>query len=269
MPHDAPPVALLNCALFCLASSAMLYSSLLAPFLLLSASVLGSPVSLERRNNTSSLDVPPPPELKWLYTLYATVPEDLMNNKLTPAGIRRALPITGGNFTGPGLEGKLLDLGADWGTVSHFSPERSSRISTQGAGPRSTGTEASAAWQVDPRTGIFTADTRYNGRTKEGEDLYFRTTGPVTPDGSLHLYINIETGSERLYWLNNVLGKRPVDTLSSKTPRSHTDWRSSLYFGWAIAVGVLHNLGKNEDGVMLLRIDAYNVSAGPLSATGQ
>ncbi|BGP56779.1 hypothetical protein JCM8202_004449 [Rhodotorula sphaerocarpa] len=185
----------------------MLYSSLLAPFLLLSASVLGSPVSLERRNNTSSLDVPPPPELKWLYTLYATVPEDLMNNKLTPAGIRRALPITGGNFTGPGLEGKLLDLGADWGTV-------------------------------DPRTGIFTADTRYNGRTKQGEDLYFRTTGPVTPDGSLHLYINIETGSERLYWLNNVL-----------------------------AVGVLHNLGKNEDGVMLLRIDAYNFKSDWNSTT--
>lgn len=62
------------------------------------------------------------------------------------------------------------------------------------------------AQQVDPRTGIFTADTRYNGVTDDGADLYFQTSGPQTPSRDLHLRIKIETGDERYYFLNNVVG---------------------------------------------------------------
>lgn len=61
--------------------------------------------------------------------------------------------------------------------------------------------------QTDPRTGIFTADTRYNGVTDDGADLFFQTSGPKSPDGSLHLRIKIETGSEKYYFLNNVVGE--------------------------------------------------------------
>lgn len=92
--------------------------------------------------------------------------------------------------------------------------------------------------QVDPRSGIFTADTRYNAVLSDGSDLYFNTFGPKTQDGSLHLHIKIETGSAAYYHLNHV-----------------------------VAVGVLHNLGHDDLNVSTLRIDAFDVSSSvPLLA---
>ncbi|GAA5881841.1 hypothetical protein JCM3774_003053 [Rhodotorula dairenensis] len=179
----------------------MLFATLAASVLALSSSVLGGPVGLEERNNVAASATsggPTPPQLKWLYTAYAYCPADLLKGLVTPAGVRKAIPIIGGNFTGPGINGKFRDLGADWGTV-------------------------------DPRTGIFTADTRYNGVTDDGADLYFQTSGPQTPSRDLHLRIKIETGDERYYFLNNV-----------------------------VAVGVLHNTGHDDKNVSTLRIDAFN-----------
>ncbi|GAA5964943.1 hypothetical protein JCM8115_007089 [Rhodotorula mucilaginosa] len=179
----------------------MLFTTAAASLLALSSAVLGSPVGLEARNNgKSSSDVsgPTPPQLKWLYTAYVYCPANLLDPLLTPAGIRKEIPIIGGNFTGPGINGKFRDLGADWGTT-------------------------------DPRTGIFTADTRYNGVTDNGADLFFQTSGPKSPSGDLHLRIKIETGSEKYYFLNNV-----------------------------VAVGVLHNTGHDANNVSTLRIDAFN-----------
>ena len=99
----------------------MLFSTIAASLLALSGTVLGSPVGLEARNNgksSSDLSGPTPPQLKWLYTAYVYCPADLLNAQLTPAGIRKEIPMIGGNFTGPGINGKFRDLGADWGTVS-------------------------------------------------------------------------------------------------------------------------------------------------------
>ncbi|GAA5977345.1 hypothetical protein JCM10908_004947 [Rhodotorula pacifica] len=180
----------------------MLFRTLAVSLLALSTAVLGTPVELAERNNvpSSSSSGPTPPQLKWLYTAYAYCPADVLKGLLTPAGIRKAIPIIGGNFTGPGINGKFREdaVGADWGTV-------------------------------DPRTGIFTADTRYNGITDDGADIYFQTSGPKSPNGDLHLRIKLETGSAKYYWLNNV-----------------------------VAVGVLHNMGHDDKNVSTLRIDAYN-----------
>lgn len=35
------------------------------------------------------------------------------------AGRRRIIPIVGGKVTGPGIEGRILNLGADWQTIFH------------------------------------------------------------------------------------------------------------------------------------------------------
>lgn len=78
----------------------------------------------------NDLTAPTPPGLEYLYTAFVDCTQSLYETQ-GPAGIRKAIPIVGGNFTGPrGLEGRILDLGADWGST-------------------------------DPQTGIFTADTRY------------------------------------------------------------------------------------------------------------
>lgn len=66
-----------------------------------------------------------------------------------------------------------------------------------------------ADWgRVDPRTNIFSADTRYNLRTDDGADIFIRTSGPQVPDGHLHLRLVFETGSPKYYWLNNIVGMR-------------------------------------------------------------
>ncbi|BGO93247.1 hypothetical protein NBRC10512_000100 [Rhodotorula toruloides] len=139
-----------------------------------------------------------PPEFKWLYTAIVKCPADLLRGDVGPYGQRKAIPIVGGYLEGPGINGTFRNLGADWGVV-------------------------------DPRSGIFTADTRYNAVLSDGSDLYFNTFGPKTQDGSLHLHIKIETGSAAYYHLNHV-----------------------------VAVGVLHNLGHDDLNVSTLRIDAFD-----------
>jgi hypothetical protein len=79
-------------------------------------------------------------------------------------------------LTGHTHTGKILDVGADWGLV-------------------------------DPRTNIFSADTRYNLRTDDGADIFIQTAGPKAPDNHLHLRLVFETGSPKYYWLNNVVGE--------------------------------------------------------------
>ncbi|KAL3476411.1 hypothetical protein BJX99DRAFT_228090 [Aspergillus californicus] len=142
---------------------------------------------------------PSPPELSYLYTAFVYCKGSLMNED-GPRGTRRAIPIVGGNFTGPRLSGQILDLGADWGTV-------------------------------DPKTQIFSADTRYNLRTDDGADIFIQTSGPASPSGDLHLRLVFETGHEGYYWLNNV-----------------------------VAIGSLTAVERGNDS-SVLRIDAWNFAS--------
>ena len=66
-----------------------------------------------------------PPELEHICDLAVSisVPVEI---GLTPAGVRRIIPITGGRVSGPRLQGKILDCGADFqlilgeGTQAHL-----------------------------------------------------------------------------------------------------------------------------------------------------
>ncbi|KAF2216406.1 hypothetical protein CERZMDRAFT_93701 [Cercospora zeae-maydis SCOH1-5] len=116
---------------------------------------------------------PAAPGAVWLYTAFVDCENSLFEMQ-TPRGIRTAIPIVGGNFTGPHLSGKILDLGADWGLT-------------------------------DPQTGLFSADTRYNLQTHDGANLFLQTSGNTNPDGTSHLRVIIETGDDRYYWLNNLV----------------------------------------------------------------
>ncbi|KAL4781457.1 hypothetical protein BJX76DRAFT_335469 [Aspergillus varians] len=53
---------------------------------------------------TVSAANPAPPELSYLYTAFVHCKGTLMNGD-GPRGIRTAIPIVGGNFTGPRLSG--------------------------------------------------------------------------------------------------------------------------------------------------------------------
>ncbi|GAA5963371.1 hypothetical protein JCM3765_007005 [Sporobolomyces pararoseus] len=156
-------------------------------------------------NNSSSVThvttAPTPPEFKWLYTVFAYCPANLAPNLAGPYGVRKVIPIIGGVIEGPYFNGTLRNLGADWGIV-------------------------------DAQTGVFSADTRYEGVTDSGDELYFQTSGPGQIGGGLHLRIKVETSSRELYWLNEI-----------------------------VAVGELQNVGNMtylNETVSILRIDAFN-----------
>ncbi|KAK4554301.1 hypothetical protein LTR86_008509 [Recurvomyces mirabilis] len=116
---------------------------------------------------------PVAPGLTFLYRSYAVCGNGLYNTE-GPRGIRTAIPILGGNVTGPRIKGQFRDLGADWGVT-------------------------------DVQTGIFSADTRYNLLTDDGANIFLQTSGPAQPSGDLHLRIVFETGDKKYYWLNNVI----------------------------------------------------------------
>ncbi|KAI5478752.1 hypothetical protein MNV49_004677 [Pseudohyphozyma bogoriensis] len=132
--------------------------------------------STSTSTSSSNVTTPTAPELTFLYTAYVICNPNIYTNALQgPAGIRKAIPIVGGNFTGPLISGNILNNGADWGTT-------------------------------DPQTGLFTADTRYTLQTAQGDFIYTRTEGPTrTTKNGLSLRIKLETGSPSLYWLNNVI----------------------------------------------------------------
>jgi len=121
-----------------------------------------------------STKVPEPtaPALEYLYTAYALIEPGIYSSQ-GPRGIRTALPIKGGNFTGPRMNGKILDLGADWGLT-------------------------------DPQTGVFSPDTRYNLQTDDGANILIQTSGAAQPDTKIHLRLVFETGDKDYYWLNFV-----------------------------------------------------------------
>ncbi|KAK0387701.1 hypothetical protein NLU13_3946 [Sarocladium strictum] len=121
------------------------------------------------------------PTLDFLYTVNATLGERWPIGDMG-FGTRVVIPITGGTFKGPKLEGTVQNLGADWG--------------------------------VTDTKGVFFPDTRYNLRTHDGADIYIQTSGPTQEDGRTLLRGKFETGDERYYWLNYVMA---VGVLSRPT----------------------------------------------------
>ncbi|KAK8014448.1 hypothetical protein PG990_007744 [Apiospora arundinis] len=115
---------------------------------------------------------PTPPGYEYLYTVNATLLPAIEIGD-GPVGNRVAIPIIGGEFHGPKMNGKVLNLGADWGLTDKF--------------------------------GTFHPDTRYQLHTNDGANIFIRTRGPEQTDKSIHLHVFFETGHPDYYWLNNVV----------------------------------------------------------------
>ncbi|KAJ4339371.1 hypothetical protein N0V87_003308 [Didymella glomerata] len=87
---------------------------------------------------------------------------------------RIVIPIVGGIFKGPKLQGKVLDLGADW--------------------------------RLTDKDGKIRPDARYNIQTDDGTWIYVQTEGPTQADGRTLLRGRFETSTNGTYnWLNDVV----------------------------------------------------------------
>lgn len=119
---------------------------------------------------------PAPPGLTYLYTANVTLGTSFSMG-VGPQGERVAIPIVGGTFSGPNINGEyqrrskdgrvavdflcssltvytkkgtILDLGADWGWIDTHNNQVT-----------------------------FHPDTRYNLRTSDGANIYIQTEGPA------------------------------------------------------------------------------------------
>jgi len=84
-----------------------------------------------------------------------------------------AIPITGGNFSGPRLSGTIINLGADWALI-------------------------------DPTTKTFYPDTRYGFVTNDGANIFVRSQGALVND-TLHLRFEYTSGNAKYSWLNDII----------------------------------------------------------------
>jgi hypothetical protein len=134
---------------------------------------------------------PPRPELRFLSRFTVELARPLWDlGPTTALGRRRIVPITGGRFAGPLLNGEILDNGADW--------------------------------QVVGDDGSTAVDTRYLLRTDDGALVYLQTRGyrhgppevmarlaagaDVDPaDYYFRIHMTFETASPAHGWLNRAV----------------------------------------------------------------
>jgi hypothetical protein len=134
---------------------------------------------------------PPKPNLQFMarFTVDLVAPIwDL--NATSDLGTRRIIPITGGHFEGPLLNGTILNNGADW--------------------------------QVITDDGLAIIDTRYLLGADDGSLIFLQTKGlrygpaevmaevgkgnPVDPNKYFfRIYMNFETSSKKYGWLNRAM----------------------------------------------------------------
>ena len=102
-------------------------------------------VEWQAKNRDMMSNPLPEPRLTKIYRLEAALGEPLDLGE-TPSGHRRIVPLTGGTFRGPELQGKLLP-------------------------------GASADWQIILPDGTALGDVRYTLQTERGDVLYVQSRG--------------------------------------------------------------------------------------------
>ena len=161
--------------------------------LILCCVIVLSALDVAAQNGTEKTPFEPPkPSLEFMARFEVTLDAPVLElGQIESVGKRRIIPITGGKFTGPRLNGTILNNGADWQMVS--------------------------------ADGLAYLDTRYALKTNDGALIYIQTRGfrygpadvmaevakgnPVDPNKYyFRVYIQFETGSAEYQWLNRAIG---------------------------------------------------------------
>jgi len=171
----------------------------MASFRLSSMHVL---VALALLLTTLSLASSPPelqaPGLSYLYTVNITGgPVTVIGPG--PRGTRLVVPIVGGTFTGPKLNGNL----ANPPPPDPFSNPKLTKY------PQGTVLPLGGDWPLidaNNPNGTVALDVRQTFATDDGAFIQVFETGAPQPDVAGHVRLAFETGSEKYYWLNAVVG---------------------------------------------------------------
>lgn len=125
---------------------------------------------------------------EFLFDYTATLKPGVLVGK-TPSGVRNIIDVTGGDFEGPKLKGKLLPSGGDWLVM---------RDSGYGA------LDVRATLQTDDGANLY---VQYYGLIELTDAVVGVLSGEgETQFGDQYFFTNprVETGDERYAWLNDI-----------------------------------------------------------------
>ncbi len=131
----------------------------------------------------------PDPKLDHVCTLNVTL-DPIREMGAGRAGARRIIPIVGGTVTGPQLNGRILNVGADWQTL--FSDGLA---------------ELDTRYAIETDDGATVEIINYGYRHGPKEVLEAVARGePVDPASYyMRTHARLETGDERYAWVNRTL----------------------------------------------------------------
>lgn len=131
----------------------------------------------------------PQPQLDHVCTLHVTL-DPIREMGMGRAGARRIIPIIGGTVSGPRLNGRIQNVGADWQTLfADGLAELDTRY----------------AMETDDGATIEIINYGYRHGPKEVLDAVARGE-PVDPASYyMRTHARLETGDERYSWVNRTL----------------------------------------------------------------
>lgn len=131
----------------------------------------------------------PRPELDHVCTLHVTL-DPIREMGMGRAGARRIIPIVGGTVTGPRINGRILNVGADWQTLfADGLAELDTRY----------------AMETDDGATIEIVNYGYRHGPKEVLEAVARGE-PVDPASYyMRTHARLETGDDRYAWVNRTL----------------------------------------------------------------
>ncbi|KAK4212245.1 hypothetical protein QBC37DRAFT_425304 [Rhypophila decipiens] len=119
---------------------------------------------------------PKPPGTTYLYTVNITGGATYPVGP-GPYGNRLVVPILNGTFSGPRLKGTVMPVGGEWGVLDTSHPSQTA----------------------------FHIDVRQTFKTDDGAYIQVIEGGSSQPDGSAFATMRFDTGSEKYYWMNNIV----------------------------------------------------------------
>ncbi len=135
------------------------------------------------------MSILPPPALRHITDLTVTL-DPIRHMGAGRAGVRRIIPIIGGVAKGPLINGKILNVGADWQT--QFA---------------SGLTELDTRYAIETDDGALIEIINYGYRHGPAEVLDALVRGEEVPHDAYYMrtHARLETGDDRYDWVNRTL----------------------------------------------------------------
>ena len=135
------------------------------------------------------MNTPPEPKLEHICDLTVEL-DPIREMGMGRAGKRRIIPIVGGTVQGPRLNGRILDLGADWQTI--FADGLA---------------ELDTRYAIETNDGATIEIVNYGYRHGPPEVISALARGETvaTHDYYMRTHARLETGDSRYDWVNRTL----------------------------------------------------------------